>query len=438
MRDYFFSVADELQPMLDGSETLLLSFAGEDSDFIRFNHGRVRQAGSVVRRRLALDLVEGDRHAAGRAELAGSLEQDLPQLRSLIEDLRRHRAHLPPDPYLNYATDGRSGEHLVAPRLPDRREALETILGAAQGLDLVGIWASGEVHSGFASSLGQRNWHGSGSFNFDWSCYHTADKAVKVNYAGLHWDPAELTSRMQGARSELAVLQRSPKTIAPGRYRVYLAPRALRELLDMMAWGGFGLKSQRTGQSPLIRMQSEGLRLDPAIGISEHHGRGLEPLFTHEGFTKPERIQLIADGGYCDSLVSARSAREYDLPVNAADEWPASLDMAAGTLPADDLLDALDTGLYINDLWYLNFSDRNQARITGMTRFACFWVEHGEIQAPVSVMRFDDSLYRMLGQHLLALTRERELLLDTGTYGGRSSHSVELPGALIEGLEFTL
>jgi predicted Zn-dependent protease len=112
--------------------------------------------------------------------------------------------------------------------------------------------------------------------------------------------------------------------------------------------------------------------------------------------------------------------------------------MAPGHLATDGILEALDTGLFINNLWYLNFSDRSQARITGMTRFACFWVERGEIQAPIDVMRFDDSLYRMLGEQLLGLTRERELLLDSGTYGGRSSHSVELPGALIEELEFTL
>jgi hypothetical protein len=53
-------------------------------------------------------------------------------------------------------------------------------------------------------------------------------------------------------------------------------------------------------------------------------------------------------------------------------------------------------------------------------------------------MRFDDSIYRMLGENLLGLTCERELLLDSGTYGGRSSKSVELPGALIDGLSFTL
>jgi predicted Zn-dependent protease len=438
MQDYFFTLADALQAQLRGAETLLLSFDGEDSDFIRFNCARVRQAGSVARRSLTLDLIAADRHAAGRTQLAGSLEQDLPQLGDLLEDLRRQRAHLPADPYLNFATDGAPGETRVDSKLPGHAAALETISAASERLDLVGIWAAGALYTGFANSLGQRNWHACESFNFDWSCYHAKDKAVKSDYAGLSWDPAALQIRMQDARADLEIVRRPPKTIEPGRYRVYLAPRALQEVLDMMSWGGFGLKSQRTGQSPLNRMQAEGLRLDPAVDLSEHHGRGLEPPFTSEGFAKPERIHLVADGALRDSLVDARSAREYDARVNAAGEWPASLDMAPGILAMGDVLDALDTGLYINNLWYLNFSDRNQARITGMTRFACFWVEGGKTQAPVNVMRFDDSIYRMLGESLLGLTRERELLLDRGTYGGRSSKSVELPGALIEGLTFTL
>ena len=61
----------------------------------------------------------------------------------------------------------------------------------------------------------------------------------------------------------------------------------------------------------------------------------------------------------------------------------------------------------MNNVWYLNYSDRSACRMTGMTRFATFWVEHGVIQAPLNVMRFDESIYRMLGEHLLGLTAER-------------------------------
>ena len=33
-----------------------------------------------------------------------------------------------------------------------------------------------------------------------------------------------------------------------------------------------------------------------------------------------------------------------------------------------------------------------------MTRFACFAVENGELVAPIGVLRFDDTLFRMLAR----------------------------------------
>jgi len=76
--------------------------------------------------------------------------------------------------------------------------------------------------------------------------------------------------------------------------------------------------------------------------------------------------------------------------------------------------------------------------MTGMTRFATFWVENGNVVAPVNVLRFDDTIYRMLGDNLEALTAERELLLEANTYGSRELSSVTLPGALLSELNFTL
>ena len=64
----------------------------------------------------------------------------------------------------------------------------------------------------------------------------------------------------------------------------------------------------------------------------------------------------------------------------------------------------LGTGLYIGNLWYLNFSDRAACRTTGMTRFGTFWVEGGEIVAPIDVLRFDDTAYHLLGDRLAGLT----------------------------------
>ena len=124
-------------------------------------------------------------------------------------------------------------------------------------------------------------------------------------------------------------------------------------------------------------------------------------------------MPLVTNGRLVGSLVSPRTAKEFALATNGANasESPESLDMAGGRLGGDDALAALDTGLYIGNLWYLNFSDRPACRVTGMTRFASFWVEHGRIVAPVNVMRFDDSVYRLFGEHLVGLTSESELVV---------------------------
>jgi predicted Zn-dependent protease len=107
-------------------------------------------------------------------------------------------------------------------------------------------------------------------------------------------------------------------------------------------------------------------------------------------------------------------------------------------MPTRDVLAKLDTGVCVNNVWYLNYSDRVSSRITGMTRFATFWVENGVIQAPLNVMRFDETIYRMFGDNLLALTDERVFLMDGSTYRRRSTASSRVPGALVREFTFTL
>jgi predicted Zn-dependent protease len=73
-----------------------------------------------------------------------------------------------------------------------------------------------------------------------------------------------------------------------------------------------------------------------------------------------------------------------------------------------------------------------------MTRFATFWVDGGEIVAPVNVLRFDDTGYHLLGDRLEGLTDECEVLLDPSTYVERSTTSQRVPGALVSAMRFVL
>lgn len=438
MKAAFLELADRLCAERGADETLLLELAAERSDFVRFNHARVRQAGSVEQRFLSLRLVCGRRQAAAEIAVAGS-NADLAAARSALARLRAAVAGLPEDPWLLVNEQPESTDTAHLGRLAPGEEVVRAVVAAARGRDLVGIYAGGTVYRGLASSYGQRNWHEVDCFNLDWSLYLRGDKAVKTGYAGFEWDTAELERKIEGAAAELGLLALPPRTIAPGEYRAYLAPRALEELMGLLCWGGFSARARATRQSPLLRME-HGETLSPKVTLTENTAAGVGPRFQHEGFVKPPQVTLLAEGRLGAPLVSPRSAREYDLPTNAAgaQESPEALEMSPGDLAPGEALRALDTGLSIGNLWYLNYSDRPAGRITGMTRFATFWVEGGRIVAPVEPMRFDDSIYRMLGRSLIDLTTGRELLLDPGTYGGRSTASMRLPGALLGALRLTL
>ncbi len=437
MQEYFYTLADFINTQLQGNEIYLAEFIAEQSDFVRFNKAQILQPGSVEQRYLVIELIDGQRHVNEQLTLSGELNTDYERLTSSIRKLRNQLPHVPADPYLLYATTVNSTESIGTNNLLDAKDAVTEILTTTG--DFVGIYASGGIFTGFANSFGQRNWHSSYTFNFDWSLYHSKDKAVKSAYAGFNWDSTEFQSKITNSINQLDILKQTPRTIKPGKYRVYLAPNALFEIFQLLMWDSFGLKSHRTKNTPLLRIL-EGQHLHPSITIMENIKDGTAPSFQSQGFIKPNQVSLIKQGIYDEALISPRSAKEYNMNTNGAndDEYPTSLDLAAGAFATDKILKELDTGIYINNLWYLNYSDRAACRMTGMTRFATFWVEQGEIVAPLNVMRWDETLYNILGDKLIALTAEREFIMEADTYEVRSTNSARLPGALVEDFTFTL
>ncbi len=440
MNDLFGSLAEFAFGQLRGDEVLLANFSGEVSDFIRFNHARIRQPMTVRQAYLTLQLIDGRRHDRTTISIAETADEDHAAIRSAIEAMRTDLPALPDDPYLLYNTAVTASDTQRRGQLPAPAEVIETLITAGAGLDLVGILASGPVYRGFASSLGSRHWHAVDSFLLDWSVFSGGDKAVKASFAGQDWDQAAVAERIGVTRAQLPHLARSPRTIEPGAYRAYLAPAAIDELLWMLSWGGVSAKAQRTRQSVLQDLVDGRKALSAQVSLREHIAAGLAPAFDDVGFARPDVVELIDAGRHADSLVSPRTAQEFGIAANGAteDEAMQAMELAPGSLPRADVLRTLDTGVYVSNLHYLNWSDRSAARITGMTRFATYWVEHGEIVAPLAVMRFDDSLYRLLGDELEALDNECDWILNNLTYGGRSVQTSRVPGALLKHLRLTL
>ena len=439
MREHFFRLADRTRQILSGSEGFLARYSGERSRFVRFNRAAIRQSGAVEQHYLTIELFRGRKHVSKRVAISGGPD-DGSRVEGCVANLREMLSSAPDDAHFIVNEQVESTEREQPDLLPADEVAISAILNAARGHDFVGFHAAGPIHHGFANSFGQRNWSTVHSFNLDGCLYLHGDKAVKLSYGGAKWDEKIFGAKFAAAKTQVQLLDRPAKTISPGGYRVFLATAAVEEILGILGWGGFSLAAHRTGTTPLIRLARGEAALSQLVTLTENIGVGLAPNFQDEGFVKPGAVTLISRGRYEDCLASPRSAEEFQAPQNGAnaEESPVALEMAPGDLQDGEILRALGAGLLIGNLWYLNFSDRNACRLTGMTRFATFWVENGEIAAPVNVMRFDDSVYRMLGENLVGLTVNRDWRLSTDTYENRSTASMQIPGALIEDFRLTL
>ncbi|KIY38939.1 Zn-dependent protease [Pseudomonas sp. 10-1B] len=439
MKHAFETLVGDVRTALQAGEQFTLGYSAEQSQFVRFNHAKVRQAGEVSQASAQLRLMRDGRQAEQQVTLSGDAQLDRQRLTDALEQLRQTLPLLAVDPYLRLDESAWHSHSQQEQALPELSEVLALLDGEAGDLDLVGIYAAGPICRGFASSFGAFGWHQANSFNFDWSLFHENGQAVKANYAGQVWNADDFTARLRQAREQLGFLGRPAVTLKPGSYRAYLAPAAMDEIAGMLCWGGFSAQALATGNSALQRLYNGDARLSPLVSFTEQVSGSLSPAFSDEGSPRLD-VPLIQQGEALQRLISARSAAEFELLANGADSYesPCALSLAPGNLANEQILERLGTGLYISNLWYLNYSDLPAARMTGLTRFATFWVENGQIQGPVSTMRFDDSLYSLLGSQLEDLTLAREMILSTSTYGQRSTGSSHLPGALVKGLTLTL
>ncbi|MGE0614578.1 MAG: metallopeptidase TldD-related protein [Bacteriovoracia bacterium] len=445
-REYFQKICETLFSERPAREHLTMELTAEASQFCRINAAKIRQLGTVADALYAVQLTQegtsAGQHRQGTASftLTGEIESDLVQARAVTARLRSEVAQLPPDPFCEvpknhgHSNSTRTG-HLLRPD-----EAAEALVKPAQGVDLAGIYAAGAVIRANANSTGQFHWFSTDNFVFDYSIYTANQKALKGSFAGQHWDSDTYALEMRNAAERSHALAQAPKKLSPGAYRTYLAPACFSELLPMFSWGCIGEASLRQGDSPLLQVRQGRQQFSPKFTLSEDFRGGEVPRFNDKGEVAPEYLALIAEGELKNTLVSSRTALEYGLTGNGAgtSEGLRAPAVAGGSLPEGDAVRALGTGLYLSNLHYLNWSDRLHGRITGMTRYACFWVENGKLQSPIENLRFDDSIFSLFGTALEDLTRECTPLTSTDTYGFRSLGVANAPGVLLKQMTFTL
>jgi predicted Zn-dependent protease len=444
-KDYFQSLITKLLAARKPGEHYYFSLTGEESQFVRINASKVRQLGTVSDSQLRVNLLIEDqgalRDASRSCTLSGLSWQDQETVTQVIEILRDEVPSLPPNPFAQKPENfGESFSETKGSLLPFDRAVVELLPPQVAKLDLAGIYASGAMIRGMANSAGQMLWFSTEIFSFDYSLYTKSQRALKAGFSGKEWNSARFVQAIEKASEQLPILEQKPMKLERGAYRTYLSPDCVSDLLGMLAYGAFGEAPIRQSESPLRLIRSGERKLSALVNIAEDFRGGEVPKFNSLGEIAVDHLPLIAGGDLVGTMISARSAKEFGLKSNGAQmgEVMRSPVMSGGSLQEDQILKALDTGLYLSNLHYLNWSDQVGGRITGMTRYACFWVENGKIVAPIENMRWDDSIFTLFGSELETLTKATHYNPSTMTYSNRSLGGMHTPGAIVKKMTFTI
>ena len=440
MEKIFNQLCEGFFSELENDESLTLSFAGENSQFIRINNASIRQTGLVDDANLGLKFISNNRTCEGSITVSGDYDIDLSRGKNEIIRMRSESKEILEDPFLVMPKNSGSSREIINANGLEFDRAVEALLPSMQGVDLVGIFANGKMFRGNANSLGQKHWFETESHCLDYSLVTPERQMVKGTYAGTDWDQQSYVSYIKRSIEKLELMKRKPMRIETGAYRIWFEAKAVADFIDMFSWNGISEASLQQGCSGFGKMRHNDVRLSAKFSISEDFSSGLVPKFNSNGETGPDSLPIISNGILQNTLVSSRTSAEYGVSTNYAEDTEElrSPSMTPGDLNQEKVLSQLDKGLFLSNVHYLNWSDNPGGRITGLTRYACFWVEGGEIVAPIETMRFDDTFYRFFGTELESVGSKVEVIPDVLTYGQRNLGVVSCPGILTNEFQLTL
>jgi PmbA protein len=247
----------------------------------------------------------------------------------------------------------------------------------------------------------------------------TSSAVAAIDPRACAAEAAEKAARTSGARE-----------VEPRAYAAVLEPYALAELLQYFAWDSFGALGLLEERSYLAGRLGERV-FDEKVTLWDDalDPRGLPKAFDFEGVPK-QRVTLVEDGTARGVVWDRRSAKRAGGDVRSTGHAPPVGLQAYGPLPfalslaggdaasLDELVAAVDDGIYITRVHYLGIVDPRRGVLTGMTRDGTFRIRNGKIAEPLVNLRFTVAMPDLLAD-VPALSRTVTLVNQSDFYGER-------------------
>jgi predicted Zn-dependent protease len=217
-----------------------------------------------------------------------------------------------------------------------------------------------------------------------------------------------------------------PVTLPVGTYEVILEPEAMGDLLVWLGYIAFGAKQFQERTSFLAGRIGERVMAPSVTSYDDGNDpHGLVMPFDAEGVPK-QRVTLIDRGKAAGIVYDSTYGQLYHHPStghalsleDVEGPLPLHLGLQPGEAKRDDMIRRCGRGLLIPRFHYVNgLLNPREALMTGLTREGAWLIENGKLKAPITTLRFTQSLLEALS-HVAAMSKERHLVADPAQEAG--------------------
>ena len=167
-------ISDFLFSKLNKDEQLTLSMRGERTQYLRFNHARLRQSSLIEQITLELKFQIKNRKISIELALSQNFEMDKAEVHLLLERARNESLVLPEDPFATpmdaFSSNSNSFNDFKG-ELPSAEVLTSSVSSLNKMNDFVGIYAGGCNFHGVTNSNGLKHWFSTENFYIDYSLF---------------------------------------------------------------------------------------------------------------------------------------------------------------------------------------------------------------------------------------------------------------------------
>ncbi len=147
-----------------------------------------------------------------------------------------------------------------------------------------------------------------------------------------------------------------------------------------------------------------------------------------------KKLPIIEKGVFKNFFVDNYYGRKLKMDKNGAEGE--ALVMDTGDKELSEMIGSVKKGLYISSLHYMNFINRRETSITGLTRDGTFLIEDGKITKVVNNLRFTENISDII-KGITDIENKSYTIPYSSNYGEFGIYSARMPHVKVNGFKIS-